>query len=646
MRKQGATMPGVVERIRSTSLERRLPLMISGLLVLTITAFGFIAFSEVRSSSKAAANGQLRTIIMQTGDVAGRTLTTRAETLGALRRNPVFTQAVSATASPEQKELAATTLRSKRTPADTLTFGAQVMVGASGQRTQIDGINLTDKDREMLDQTLRTASTSATGVIGLPYAKDSTMWYWTATAVSPGDEPLGFVAELRRLRANPNIDQQLKGFTGQDISMYYAAEGANVWTGLRGVPIVPKFDLKATPDSFHVRTKAGESLIGVKQRMNDTDWFIMFTINEAAVNARSMAFLQRMMGVAIILLGVAIAAAWWVSRRVTKPLKSLTVAARTVAAGDYSPREPVQTNDELGELSRTFNMMAERIGESHAQLGMRIEESEALARQLHKASIAKSEFLAMMSHELRTPLSAIAGYAEILQSGMRGELNDAQQSDLRRIQANQVHLLRIINDILDLTQVESGQMQITLQSVTLRDVMNDLEPIVAPLVSERGIKFSVRETVHSMTVMAERDRLTQVLVNLVANAIRFTPADGSVTIHATPRGSSVQLHVTDTGIGIPDDKHEAIFQPFVQAESGASRRAQGTGLGLAISRRIVEAMNGTLVVKSSPGNGSTFTLTLHAVTTTPDAEWAGVHKSFPDGVSLAPPSRETQHAGT
>ncbi|MEO7360516.1 MAG: ATP-binding protein [Gemmatimonadaceae bacterium] len=219
----------------------------------------------------------------------------------------------------------------------------------------------------------------------------------------------------------------------------------------------------------------------------------------------------------------------------------------------------------------------------------------------------------MMSHKLRTPLSAISGYAEILQMGMRGELNDAQRLDLSRIQANQVHLLRIINDILDLAQVESGQLVVSTEPVALRDVTTDLDPIILPLIAAKNIQYSVHDELLPLTVVAERDRLTQVLVNLVANATRFTKNGGVISLHASCANGRVQVHVTDTGVGIPLDKQEAIFQPFVQVENGPSRRAQGTGLGLAISRRIVAAMGGTLTVSSQPGVGSTFTMELQHV---------------------------------
>lgn len=604
----------------SASLERRLPLMISGLLIVTIAAFGFFAFSEVRQSYIDAANGQLRTIIGQTGETAGRTLLQRATALAAIRINPVVVRALSANASADERKAGATFLERRRLPADTLTLASQLLISADGTRAAVTGSTPIGTDSAVLASTVAQAVRSDSVAIGVPYSTGNNMWYWTVIPVATEERARGFIAEQRRLRANPTIDQQLKGFTGQDISMYYAAIGADVWTGLGGVPIAPKFDVSVLPDSFHIKTSAGESLLGVKSKLKGTSWFIVFTINEDAVNQRSALFLRNMVGIGVVLLLVSIIAGWWVSRRVTRPLKSLTVAARQVARGDFATREPVRTSDELGELARTFNTMAERIGESHALLAERVQESEALAHQLNQASKAKSEFLAMMSHELRTPLSAIAGYAEILQMGMRGELNDAQRLDLSRIQANQVHLLRIINDILDLAQVESGQLHISARPVALRDVMSDLDPIIRPLIAERKISYSVRETLLPLSVMAERDRLTQVLVNLVANATRFTKPEGEISLHATQTDTHVRLHVSDTGIGIAPEKLEAIFQPFVQVESGPSRRAQGTGLGLAISRRIVEAMGGALTVSSEVGLGSTFTLELQrAVVTAPES---------------------------
>jgi signal transduction histidine kinase len=215
-----------------------------------------------------------------------------------------------------------------------------------------------------------------------------------------------------------------------------------------------------------------------------------------------------------------------------------------------------------------------------------------------------------MSHELRTPLSAIGGYTEILQLGLRGPMNEAQLADLERIRSNQGHLLTIINDMLDLSQIESGQLSVHCESVVLDDVLAQVEPIVAPHIGKKRLAYVVDDSVRDIKVYADRERLRQVLVNIVTNAARYSESGGAINVHAERRNGRVLLHVSDTGIGIPEEKLEAIFEPFVQVDSGPTRRSGGTGLGLPISRRLVEAMEGSLHVVSQIGVGSTFTLEL------------------------------------
>ncbi|MEO7360517.1 MAG: hypothetical protein ABI120_09305, partial [Gemmatimonadaceae bacterium] len=297
-------------------------------------AFGLFAFREVRQSSIAAANGQLRTIILQTGVTAGRTLTQRAGSLTVIGNNPTVIRAVSANASARERQSAAALLKARHSAADTPTLATELLINASGAPTVVVGSAPLGTDSSVLAATIAQARLSDSVSIGVPYATGDSMSYWTVMPVAADSGARGFVAEQRRLRANPSIDQQLKGFTGQDISMYYAAIGADVWTGLRGLPIKPKFDVRALPDSFNITTSAGEKLWGVKSQLNNTSWFLVFTINENAVTSRSDLFLRKMLGTGLVLLLVGMLGAWWVSRRVTQPLKSLTVTAKQVAGGN------------------------------------------------------------------------------------------------------------------------------------------------------------------------------------------------------------------------------------------------------------------------------------------------------------------------
>jgi PAS domain S-box-containing protein len=223
---------------------------------------------------------------------------------------------------------------------------------------------------------------------------------------------------------------------------------------------------------------------------------------------------------------------------------------------------------------------------------------------------AKSEFLATMSHELRTPLNAIAGYAELLAMGVRGPVNDEQLRDLSRIRQNQQHLLEIITDILNFSRIEAGRVRYSLAPVPVRDVLARMEGMIEPQARARAIEYRCENVADGIAVVADREKLDQVLINLLGNAVKFTPSGGRITLSATADGDLVRLHVRDTGIGIEPAMLGAIFEPFVQLEPALTRTTEGAGLGLAISRELARGMGGDLGVSSTPGEGSTFTVEL------------------------------------
>jgi PAS domain S-box-containing protein len=232
-------------------------------------------------------------------------------------------------------------------------------------------------------------------------------------------------------------------------------------------------------------------------------------------------------------------------------------------------------------------------------------EEEALA-----ASRAKSEFLASMSHELRTPLNAIGGYAELLALGVRGSLNADQAQDVARIRRSQKHLLTLINDVLNFAKVDAGQAEYRLTAVPVDEALKDTESMIAPQVLAKGLKYSYKGAGRSEAVLADPEKMQQIVLNLLSNAVKFTEAGGSITVSATPRGNCIEIVVKDTGIGIPEEKIDKVFDPFVQAGRQLNQPAQGVGLGLAISRDLARAMNGEITLDSAVGKGSEFTLSL------------------------------------
>jgi PAS domain S-box-containing protein len=226
------------------------------------------------------------------------------------------------------------------------------------------------------------------------------------------------------------------------------------------------------------------------------------------------------------------------------------------------------------------------------------------------ANRAKSEFLATMSHELRTPLNAIAGYAELLAMGVRGPVNDEQLRDLSRIRQNQQHLLEIITDILNFSRLEAGRVRYVLAPVPVREVLDRMEGMIEPQARARSIEYRCENVADGIAVVADREKLEQVLINLLGNAVKFTPSGGRITLSAIPADDRVRLQVSDTGIGIEPSQVGSIFEPFVQLEPALTRTTEGAGLGLAISRELTRGMGGELAVTSTPGEGSTFVVEL------------------------------------
>jgi signal transduction histidine kinase/PAS domain-containing protein len=234
----------------------------------------------------------------------------------------------------------------------------------------------------------------------------------------------------------------------------------------------------------------------------------------------------------------------------------------------------------------------------------------AAREEAERANRAKSEFLAVMSHELRTPLNAIGGYAELMEMGIRGPVTPQQREDLRRLQTSQRHLLGLINEVLNYARLETGSVAFELADVRVRDMLASAEALVAPQAQAKALRLTVGDCDPALAVRADTEKVRQVLVNLLSNAVKFTDRGGSVALSCSEEPSVVRIHVRDSGIGIPAEQLERIFEPFVQVRADLSRPHEGTGLGLAISRDLARGMGGDLTVTSAPGRGSTFTVAL------------------------------------
>jgi len=291
-----------------------------------------------------------------------------------------------------------------------------------------------------------------------------------------------------------------------------------------------------------------------------------------------------------LLLGYAI------SSSIVRPVRAMEARMQEIAKGDFTSKVEVANKDELGVLAADLNRMSEQLGEAHREL-------EAVSRH-------KSEFLAGMSHELRTPLNAIIGFSEVLKDGLFGQMKPKQDEYVRDIHTSGQHLLSLINDILDLSKVESGRMELHLTSINVPVAIGDALTLVRERASKHGVKLSseIDENINALT--GDERKVKQILLNLLSNAVKFTPAGGEVTVRAAPTVDGIQISVIDTGIGIAEKDHQAIFDAFQQGEGGHKPGVEGTGLGLSLTRKLVELHNGRIWVDSKISEGSTFSFTL------------------------------------
>ncbi|GLC28580.1 sensor histidine kinase [Roseisolibacter agri] len=638
MRSPERPLPGS-SHTRAASLERRLPLLITGVLaaglaVLLGATYETLTHREIESMRERLRNGA-REIASNTGTA----MVLRGAEVREVARQPALAALLAEGPTPAREAAAHEALAELLTPRDSLL--PVELWDARGRLVTFVGRALPPRVERPLPPAPRSTDErpgrAPDAPTLSPLAREGDVAvYWTSMPVRDVDgRVIGHVAQPR-YSGGAAAARTLRGLTGDEVMVVVANEDGTAAAFAGGGEAAPLAARDSTADGVWAeRPGVGRVMVSAAQ-VPGTPWVVSFEAAERSILARPQRAVRTL---ALLSLGVVAAGgllAWAIGRRITRPLTRLTDAAEELARGTYEHPVAAPSRDEVGRLAASFDAMARQVVTARQELERRAadaqaaadaltvanarlrrtsEEAERARAEADRANRAKSDFLAMMSHELRTPLNAIGGYAELIEMGIHGPVTDAQREALLRIGRSQAHLLTLINDVLSFARIDAGQVQYAIEDVPLDDALSGLEALVAPQVRARGLTFEHHACDPLLAVRADRDKLRQLVLNLLGNAIKYTPEGGSVALSCDADASSVRVHVRDTGIGIPAERLPSIFDAFVQGDRALNRPNDGVGLGLAISRELAQGMGGTLSVTSEVGRGSTFTLTLARATT-------------------------------
>jgi signal transduction histidine kinase/CheY-like chemotaxis protein len=426
---------------------------------------------------------------------------------------------------------------------------------------------------------------------------------------------------LAALNANHHLMYaQIYARNGQPFAAYWRERGGEV----RPAPVIPSGEVQ----NYWFR----DGHLGLARSIvfeNKVLGTVYIRSDLTAMTERMKSYAWIVVALFLLSLLVALLISRIFQRRISKPVTDLAETARIVSREkNYAIRAaPTDGQDELSTMVTAFNEMLEQIEEresalhkAHEELEQRVEERTtelAVAnreldlrnREVERATQLKSKFLASMSHELRTPLNAIVGFSDLLSEQTAGQLNDKQKRFVNHIKQGSSHLLQLINDILDLSKIEAGQIELRCEAFQVNAALPEVLSTIRPLAMAKQIAVHHNLAVE-LPVYADRVRFKQILYNLLSNAVKFTPKDGRIDIDCYKQDGAVCISVADTGIGIRPEDQKLVFEEFRQVEGSNTTAQQGTGLGLAITKRLVEQQGGTMSLHSELGKGSRFTFSL------------------------------------
>jgi signal transduction histidine kinase len=584
------------------SIEYKLPLLIFALILTISAAYTWASYRSVRLSALTAAQERLGSITDQLRGVLETGTKALLDSLHASRSNQAIRRYLSTPSQAAKAEALA------------------AMDSLGPQRIQVVSTELWDARRERVlavandshfvaalnPEYVRWAPGPDSGAVGRLQAIGDSLAYPVSEQVSAGGKVLGWAVQWRRIMTSARGREQTIQLIGSNAGLYIGNELGDVWTDLLHVVPKPPADVRRA-QGFLQYDRPGTGTVMARARpIGGTAWVVLIEFPHSTILAPVRLFLRRLglfMGVILV---VGLGLAWIVGRSIAAPLRQLTAATASIAAGDYSRLVSVHRRDELGSLASSFNTMLGRVRDSQHALEEQVRHRTA---ELEERNEELEGFGYSISHDLRAPLRAMQGFSQALLEDSSDRLDDMGKEYAERIVAGAQRMDQLIQDLLAYSRVSRAE---------LRLVPVPLGPIAQSVVGDLGESLRARGAVMRVddslpVVLGHPATLSQVLTNLLGNALKFVPADRTpaLRVRAENDNGRIRVWVEDNGIGIAAEHQDRIFRVFERLHSGDDY--PGTGIGLAIVRKAVERMGGMVGVESTPGQGSRFWVQLQRV---------------------------------
>lgn len=589
---------------RGMSIKKRLPLFTAILLGAVIVASTWAAYRAVRESALEVGRERLRNLTQQLTGMFQQSATNLSTRTLASANESAVRQAVQKkfdSSNPELEKL----LQQFGEPQDPNGWRVEIwnnsnsllFVFPHGERTPLSD----------LQAEFRESSVSPFRSIGAIRVLNGTIAYPVVAAIKGDDgAPIGYLVRWRRVSNNPQARDQLLGLLGSNASLYLGNNPGDFWTDFINPVGNPPLDMRAESGMVRYSRDGNSYSLALAKQVTGTPWIILVEFPEGPLMNQASGFLRRMILMGLFIFAVGVGGAFLLSRTITEPLQSLTHAASAISAGNYSRAVNVDRADELGELAKAFNTMAQRVRESQRDLEQRIQER---TEQLQNSNKELESFSYSVSHDLRAPLRAINGFSSILNEGYAEKMPEEAQRYLRMIQSNAGQMGQLVDDLLAFSRL--GRKELQKQPVDARQLV---QQVLEELQSERDGR-NVDVAIGELPLLhADPSLLKQVFVNLISNALKYTRIRdqarievGSYNTNGNGNGGMVYF-VRDNGAGFDmryADKLFGVFQRLHRAEE-----FEGTGVGLATAERIISRHGGRIWAEAEPNEGATFFFTL------------------------------------